>query len=177
MDAAGFVPVVLPAMRAPTTFAAALISLAGLALLGSGCAHGTIPGTEIEDTEENRKIIQLVEEYKSAVESLDTDAILALVSPNFYENNGNIDSDDDYDKKGLEKNLRENFERTKRIQLIVRIDDVQVEEDEGSAFAELYYRIRAHNEYPSGMKWETGSDRTRIEFERVGDKWMIVAGL
>lgn len=147
----------------------------GLAVLSSACAHSTIPGTEIEDTEENRAIIDVVEEYKNAVEAMDTDAILALVSPNFYENNGNIDESDDYDKKGLEQNLRANFGRTQRIQLILRIDDVGVEER--SAFAELYYQIRAQNEYPSGTKWETGSDRTRITFERVDDRWMIVAGL
>lgn len=146
-----------------------------IAALASACAHSTIPGTEIEDTEENREIIQLVEEYKNAVERLDTDAILALVSPSFFENNGNIDEADDYDKAGLGDNLRANFERTKRIQLILRIDDVQVEE--GKAFAELYYQIRAHNEYPAGTKWETGSDRTRLEFERVDDKWLIVSGL
>lgn len=165
-------PVVLPTMRLPGI---ALVLTLGLPVLTSACAHSTIPGTEIEDTEANRAIIQIVEEYKNAVEAMDTDAILALVSPNFYENNGNIDESDDYDKAGLEKNLRANFERTKRIQLILRIDDVQVEEQ--SAYAELYYQIRAHNDYPAGEKWETGSDRTRITFERVDDRWMIVAGL
>ena len=172
VDGPGLLPVVLPAMRLPGV---ALVLTLGLPVLTSACAHTTIPGTEIEDTEENRAIIRVVEEYKTAVEAMDTDAILALVSPNFYENNGNIDESDDYDKVGLGKNLRSNFERTKRIQLILRIDDVLVEEQ--TAYAELYYQIRAHNEYPAGLKWETGSDRTRLTFERVEDRWLIVAGL
>ena len=103
------------------------------------------------------------------------DAVMALVSPRFYENHGNIDAEDDYDYAGLEKNLRANFDRTERIQLLVRIDDIQVEED--SAFAEVYYQLRAQSTFPAGTKWQTGSDRTRIKFERVDDRWLIVAGL
>ncbi len=153
----------------------ALVLTCGLALAASACAHSNIPGTEIEDSEENREIVQLVQEYKQAVERLDTDAIMALVSPRFYENNGNVDTSDDYDYRGLESNLRSNFERTKRIQLMVRVDDVQV--DEQTAYAEVYYEIRAHNDYPAGLKWETGTDRTRLQFERIDDAWRIVAGL
>ncbi|MCA9555953.1 MAG: nuclear transport factor 2 family protein [Myxococcales bacterium] len=149
------------------------------ALLGaltlSACAHGTIPGTEIEDNDANRGILKLVEEYKQAVERMDVAAVMALVSPRFYEDNGNVDTSDDYDYKGLETNLRANFEHTKAIQLMLRVDDVKVEADE--AYAELYYQIRAHADYPSGPKWETGSDRTRLRFEKVDDRWLIVAGL
>ena len=146
-----------------------------LALTASACAHGQIPGTEIEDTEENRQILDLVNEYRSAVERLDAPAVMALVSPHFYENHGNIDASDDYDYNGLERNLTANFERTERIQLLVRVDDIQVEED--SAFAEVYYQLRAQNRFPAGTKWQTGSDRTRLRFERVDDTWKIVAGL
>ncbi|CAN0600543.1 unnamed protein product, partial [Laminaria digitata] len=53
--------------------------------------------------------------------------------------------------------------------------DVQV--DEQTAYAEVYYEIRAHNDYPAGLKWETGTDRTRLQFERIDDAWRIVAGL
>ena len=141
----------------------------------SACAHANIPGTEIEDTEENREILTLVEEYKQAVERLDADAVLALVSPRFYEDNGNTNEADDYDYNGLAKSLKESFERTRAMQLVLRIDAVEVED--ADAYAEVYYEIRAHNEYPSGMKWETETDRSRFRFERVDDKWLIIAGL
>jgi hypothetical protein len=59
----------------------------------------------------------------------------------------------------------------------IRVDMVEVDEEAGSAWAELYYRIHAQNEYPSGLKWESGSDRTRLRFERVEDRWLIIAGL
>lgn len=149
--------------------------LAALWIVSASCAHGTIPGTQIDDTEENREILALVDEYRRAVENLDADAILALVSPRFFENNGNTDSSDDYDFDGLRANLHSDFERTRSIQLVVRVDAVEVDED--SAFAEFYYQIRAHNNYPAGPRWETGSDRARLRFERVDDRWLIIAGL
>ena len=153
-----------------------VISAFFAAAVGAGaCAHKTIPRTAIEDTEENREIYRLVQAYEQALESLDADAVLALVSPNFYENNGNTDDADDYDFYGLKDNLAEDFRRTRTLQLDLRVDAIEVKEDE--AFAELFYRIRAQNEYPSGLKWETGSDRTRLQLERIDGKWLIVAGL
>ncbi|MEQ8279142.1 MAG: hypothetical protein RMA76_17055 [Deltaproteobacteria bacterium] len=148
--------------------------LASFALL-SACAHAKIPRTNIDDTEANREIIALVERYHEALESLDADAVLSMVSPRFYEDNGNTNDADDYDYNGLKMQLVEDFKRTRALQLDVRVDAVEVKESE--AYAELYYRIRAQNEYPSGVKWETGSDRTRLRFERADGKWLIVAGL
>ena len=141
----------------------------------AGCAGSMIPRTSIEDTDENREIYQLVQAYEQALESLDADAVIALVSPNFYENNGNTDDADDYDFYGLKDNLKRDFSRTRTLQLDLRVDAIEVDDDE--AFAEVYYQIRAQNEYPSGLKWETGADRTRLRLERIDGKWLIVAGL
>lgn len=151
------------------------LALVPLAFAMTACAHTNIPGTEIEDTDDNRKILAIVEEYQNAVERLDAVAVLALVSPRYYENNGNTDAADDYDFDGLAASLRASFGRTKAMQLVLRIDDIQVEED--AAFAEVYYEIRSQNNYPSGLKWETETDRSRLKFERVDNKWLIVAGL
>ena len=144
------------------------------AALGA-CAHGKIPRTSIDDTDENREIFRIVQAYEEAFENLDADALLSLVSPNFYENNGNTNDADDYDFTGLKHNLRKDFQRTRRVQLELRIDAIEVEEDR--AFAEVYFQIRAQNEYPSGLKWQTTNDRTRLRFERMDGKWLIVAGL
>lgn len=147
-----------------------------LALSLSACAHSKIGNTNIDDTEENREVLALIEDYKRAVESLDAEAVLALVSPEYYEDNGNTDSSDDYDYEGLKEALRQSFERTKAMQLILRVDAIEVMDDTG--FAELYYEYRAHNDYPSGMKWDTGTDRTRLRVVRNPEgKWRIVAGL
>lgn len=153
------------------------LALALALVATSACAHSKIPQTSIDDTEENREILQLVQEYQRAMEGRDSAAVLALVSPRFYEDNGNIDRADDYDYRGLVDQLGKDFERTKAMQLEVRVDAIEVEEE--SAFAEIYYTYRAHNEYPAGLQWDTGTDRTRLRFERSkdGGKWLIVGGL
>lgn len=147
-----------------------------LALGLGACAHAKIPETEIDDTPDNRAVLQLVEDYQNAMEALDADAVLALVSPSFYEDNGNTDSADDYDYDGLKTVLAESFERTRAMQLILRVDDIEVEEE--SAFAELRYEYRAQNDYPSGLKWDTGSDRTRLRLQKAPNgAWRIISGI
>ena len=42
-------------------------------------------------------------------------AVLALVSPRYYEDNGNTDRADDYDYNGLRTALPKDFSRTKAI--------------------------------------------------------------
>lgn len=139
------------------------------------CAHDPIPGTTIEDTPENRDILKVVEAYQQAIERRDSDALMALVSPRYFEDNGNSDKTDDYDYSGLKSSLPRDFSRTKAMQLTVRVDDVRVTENK--AFAEIFYTFRAQSEYPSGLQWESGSDRARIRFEKTDGRWLIVAGL
>lgn len=143
--------------------------------LFAACAHGKIQGTNIDDTDENREILRVVESYHRAVESRDADAVLAMVSPRYFEDNGNTDSADDYDYRGLSETLRSDFERTKAMQLEIRVDDVVVDEDH--AYAYIMYTVRGQADLPSGALWKTNTDRARITFERQGQKWLIVAGL
>ena len=89
------------------------VFLLALSLGICACAHSKIRGTQIDDTEENRAILLIVEEYHRAVEDLDADAVLALVSPKYFEDNGNTIEADDYDYKGLSDGLKANFSRTR----------------------------------------------------------------
>ena len=146
-----------------------------LPVLMLGCAHSKIPNTNIADTEENREILSVVENYTKAMESLDADAVLSLVSPRYFEDNGNSDKADDYDYDELKDKLSKEFKRTKKIQLEMRIDDVVVEEM--VAYAYIYYTYRAQSEFPTGTKWNTDSDRSRIVFERHNGRWLMLAGL
>lgn len=152
--------------------------LTGLLLsLFVGCAHGRIPNTNIPDSEENREIYGLVEKYRKSLEALDAAAVLALASPRFYENNGNTDPSDDYDFAGLQANLKQDFARTNRLFANFRVDAIEVHQD--TAWAEVYFQVRAHNRYPTGEKWDTVRDRTRLRFVRdtPGGPWKVIAGL
>jgi hypothetical protein len=152
-----------------------VLAFGAAAGLISSCVHSKIAGTNIDDTPDNHEIWSILETYQKAMESRDAEAVIALVSPRYYEDNGNSDRADDYDFNGLRTALPKDFSRTKALQLELRVDDIQVDDDK--AFAEVYYTYRAQNEYPSGLQWDTGSDRTRFRFEKTNGKWLLIGGL
>lgn len=152
-----------------------LARTASLCLALAACAHSKIPNTSIDDTDANREILARVFEYQKAMEALDADAVISMVSPRYFEDLGNTDKSDDYDYEQLKTDLKAEFDRTKKIQLELRVDDIQVEDEKAYAF--VYYTYRAHTEYPSGLKWKTDSDRTRFVFERDNGRWLLLRGL
>jgi ketosteroid isomerase-like protein len=148
-----------------------------LALIGVmfSCAHQKIQDTQIDDTPENREILDLIRSYHRAIESRDADAVLAMVSHRYYEDNGNTDQSDDYNFAQLSDTLKQDFERTKAMQLELRVDDIVIEEDTAEAF--IFYTVRGHAEFPAGTKWKTNTDRARITFTREDGAWKIISGL
>jgi hypothetical protein len=149
--------------------------LVALAVSLSACAHGKIAKTDIEDTPDNRAILDVMKSYQRAFEGRDADAVLALVSTRYFEDNGNTDRNDDYDYNGLKTALSKEFEKTKAARLEVRVDEIVVKEDK--AYATIYYQYRAQSEFPVGTKWKSSSDYARVRFERENGKWMIIAGI
>ncbi|MFO0725864.1 MAG: nuclear transport factor 2 family protein [Myxococcota bacterium] len=149
--------------------------LAACIFTASACAHSKIPGTEIDDTDENHEVLNVINAYTRAVESRDADAILAMVSPRYFEDNGNTDTRDDYDYKGLADTLKADFEHTSTIQLEVRVDDIKVKENTAEAY--ILYNVRGHADLPAGALWKTMTDRARMRFERQGNKWLILSGI
>jgi ketosteroid isomerase-like protein len=150
--------------------------LAWAALAGSvACAHAKIPETQLDDTPENREVLDVMSAYQRAFEGRNADKILELISPTFYEDNGNTDVADDYDRGGLADSLRKEFERTKKVQLELRIDDIQVDDGQASAF--VFYTLRAQNDFPAGEKWQTTTDRARVQLEKQDGRWLIRSGI
>jgi ketosteroid isomerase-like protein len=154
-----------------------LASAVLVAMWAGACAHATIPHTEIEDTPENRQILKIVESYHRALENRDADALVILLSPRYYEDNGNVDSQDDYDLEGLREGIIKDFERTQRIQLDMKVEDIVVNDETETAFAYVLYSLKAQSDFPVGPKWKTSSDRARFEFERRNNRWLIVSGI
>ena len=153
----------------------AVVAIVALAIGAGACAHSKIPNTTVDDTEENRAIMDILATYQRAMENRDAAAVLELLSPRYFEDNGNTEPTDDYDFRGLEGSLAGEFERTKKIQLDLRIDDIVVEDEKAYAF--VYYTYRAETEFPSGTKWRNHSDRARLEFVQDEGRWLILSGL
>jgi hypothetical protein len=91
-----------------------------VALATGACAPSRIPNTDVPDTRENRDVIEIAEQYRRAVEQRDTRALLALTSPNYFEDGGTPAGDDDYGIEGLRRLLSIWSEEVRAVRYEVR---------------------------------------------------------
>ena len=86
-----------------------------LLLLGSTGVHcagnKVIPGTRIKDEPRNREVIQVMERYRRALESLKVADLMAMAHPHYYEHSGTPTGADDYGYKGLLKVIRKRMKQ------------------------------------------------------------------
>ena len=141
-----------------------------------GCAHSTIPGTDIQDTEDNRSVLKVLDQLQKALQARDSDTVLSLVSPTYFEDMGTIDNRDDFGFEEFRDSiLNQNIEKIAELYLKIDVHDVQVEGDQ--AFIDIRYRTRAKLSLPSGSTWTQDSDFSRVSFAREQGRWLVVSGL
>jgi hypothetical protein len=70
-----------------------------------GCETKTIPNTRVEDTPENREIVDFVEKYRHAVEERDSTGLLQMASKDYYDDMGTPAGEDDVDYDTLKDGL------------------------------------------------------------------------
>ena len=158
-------------------FAALALSAAAV----TGCKPDLLPGTNLEDTDENRAVLEFMGKYKLAVESRDAAKVLDLVAPDYFEDMGTVETDDDYGSEKLQRELADNFAKTKEIRLDLIIQKIEPKEDSAIVNVDYKYVQRALLDLPAGEKWVTHSDVNRLVLRRVGedakDGFLIVSGL
>lgn len=163
-------------MRYSTRWASG-VALGAVTLLGGACGGGTLPRTEIPDTDDNREIYDRVLHYRDLMEERNVDGILEMVSRDYYENNGTTETDrDDYGYETLRDEvlpkLRENIQA---VQYQVLLRRIEVDDDRARADFEYFYRFKFVEGGEEG--WAQKNDFNRLEFKREDGTWKIVAGL
>lgn len=152
-------------------------------LLGTtviGCATKYIPKTMIEDTEENRQLVSVVENYRTAMESLDANRILELAAPNYYDTSGTPMPDDDVDLTGLKEFFQNYFSKIKALRLVVRVEKVLPdEEDENKMNIDFRYIVRYQMALPVGDLWKSDEELKRMTLVRQSEAspWLILNGM
>jgi hypothetical protein len=148
-----------------------LLPLLALAL---ACTPRYLQGTEIRDTPDTRAIANALEAYRQAMERRDPQAVLALVAPNYYDNSGTPDPEDDVDRAGLERRL-EDLAQISGLRLQLTVRDIQVKVDTGEAevFFDQYYRVAT----PNGSVARHDADVHRMTLARVNGRWLFTSGL
>jgi hypothetical protein len=163
-------------VRAQLLMRSFLLLIFGLAGSMLGCATKHIPNTYVEDTQENREVIDFLEKYRKAVEDRDTGALLAMTSKGYFDDMGTPTGEDDVDYDGLAAGL----ERLRgevlsaRYQISYRgltyITDNRV-------LVDLVYTGWFKVETPKGPEWRRRLEPHRIVLAREDSRLKIVSGL
>jgi ketosteroid isomerase-like protein len=148
--------------------------IAGMTL---GCAPRQIPNSTVEASDANLAVWAVVQAYRRALEERDTDALLAIVSPDYFDNNSTTDvGSDDYGYRVVQERmlpiLSDNIEK---VRIDLRLREVRVSGDR--AFARFEQRIRFLFSEGGQDGWETLNDFNELAFSWEGDGWRIVSGL
>ena len=136
-----------------------LVALLSVVALGGACAPALIPGTSVEDSEENRQVLEFLNKYRRAVIDKNLDGVVSLCAPDYFEDNGTVEQTDDYGLAQLRDKLGHTLGQTKEIQLEIIVQTIERDEAEPKAPLRVVYRYnqRALLTFPAGDKWITVS--------------------
>lgn len=154
-----------------------LLSLAVLSPL-AGCARDVIPNTDVEDTAENREVIEFVERYRHAVEERDVPAMLAAASPRYYDDNGTPTGGDDLDFEGLREKLASWREQVLDVRYEMRYRRVTFVNNTDRVLVDYTYTGSFRVETPEGERWSRRLADNRLVLAQ-GDEgeFQILSGM
>ncbi|MDX2010491.1 MAG: DUF4440 domain-containing protein [Myxococcaceae bacterium] len=153
--------------------------LVGVLLL-AGCAR-KIPGTEIDDTSDSRAILDVMTAYRSAVEQRNAQAIINLADPNFRDDGGSSNPDDDLDYTTLYTSLANRFQRIEDVRLDMNVR--RMEFDDETKAARVTYTYTLSFKMPTlSTRTQTDTDIKQMVLKRSPDgdgkaRWRIVSGI
>jgi hypothetical protein len=147
-----------------------------LLLVALGCAHRNIPNTDVQDTSDNRKIINFCEQYRKAVERRNTALLLELAHPKYYEDGGNADSSDDIDRAGLEEFLKTKFSQAKAIRYEIRYRSIN-KGRQGEILVDYTYSASYKIPTKKGEVWRRSVADNRLELVADGESFRILSGM
>lgn len=141
----------------------------------AGCATHYIPNTDVEDNDDNRKLIAFCERYRHAVENKDIATLLKLAGRNYFEDGGNIDPTDDIDYAGLKGYLTSKFQDATAIRYEIRYR--KVSKDRKLIFVEYTYSASYRIPGLKTEEWRHPVTDNRLELVPYQDEYRIVAGM
>lgn len=155
---------------------ASLLTLSLGLLSLSACSQHLIPNTDVEDTTQNRDLIQFCEDYRHAVELQDINALMAMAHPDYYEDGGNVDATDDLDYTGLRGYLEGEFKNAKAIRYEMHYRRVSRDEDQRWNIA---YTYTASYKLPDGEgdRWHREVAENQLTLLPTDEGFLVVAGM
>jgi hypothetical protein len=147
-----------------------------LVLTTSACATAKILNTDLEDSPENRKVVEFCESYRHAVEERNVPLLLKLASDRYYEDGGNTNVEDDIDFNGLKDYLSTKFLQTKAIRYEIRYRKVSVTE-RNDVYVDYTFSASYRIPGVKGDEWRHTVADNRLVLVPVKDEYRIVSGM
>ena len=156
-----------------------VLAFGALSALG-GCAHQEyFAGTTIPRTEENRKIIETVEQYRQRLLARNIEGLLVLASDKYFEDSGTPRSDDDYGYDGLKQVLANQLKRVKSMRYEIEYRTINVTGAEPTKRAEVEVFLDGSFELAAeaGDRYRRVNDYHHFVLEQKGDEWKFLSGM
>ncbi|MBI1948104.1 MAG: hypothetical protein HYS27_20605 [Deltaproteobacteria bacterium] len=159
---------------------APLLIVTLIVMLAASCAPALIPGTSVEDSPENRQVLEFLNKYRKAVIEKNLDGVVGLCAEDYFEDNGTVEQKDDYGLAQLRDKLGRALGQTKEIQLEIIVQAIERDQAKEHAPVRVVYRYnqRALVAFPAGEKWITVSDVNRLVLrDDAAGGFLITSGL
>ncbi|MBI4512358.1 MAG: hypothetical protein HY698_22190 [Deltaproteobacteria bacterium] len=144
-------------------------------LWGCGAPAQYIPGTRVPESEENRNIVETVEQYRLAVERRDAPALLAMASKNYWEDGGTPTGADDYGYEGLKDVLSTRFQHAESIRYSMRY--MNIGRQDTRAFVDVLIDASFTIKAERGPVRMDKKDQNRLVLEHDGKRWFFISGM
>lgn len=141
------------------------------------CASSTryVPGTKLVDTDENRRIIGAIEQYRLAMERRDAGALLSMASKNYWEDGGTPVGSDDYGYDGLRDVLATRFQRAESVRYNMRYMGLRRERN--VAYVEVLVDASYTISTAGGPVRQEMRDQNQLVLEFDGRRWLFLSGM
>ena len=150
--------------------------LAFLAFVLGGCVKEKyIPYTRVIDTPVNREVLKVVEAYRLAIERKDAPALLTMASPDYFEDSGTPQADDDYGYEGLKQVLARRLTQVEQIRYSLQYMKIEIRDK--IALVDVYIDGSFQIHTPQGMKWDRKQEPHRMELINDGKRWLFRRGM
>jgi len=142
----------------------------------SACAPHRIPGTDIDDTDDTRAILSVIEKYRRAMEARDAEALLQLASSNFKDDAGTGTPADDLDYPTLQQVLPKRLSEVQDLRLDLTVKKILV--DPKTNTAQAVYNFNTSFRIPRyAQKTQQESGLKMMTLTRDGEGWKLVSGI
>jgi hypothetical protein len=142
----------------------------------AGCATTQIPNTRVEDTKENREILEFVEQYRKAVEARDSVSLLKMASEYYFDDMGTSAGEDDIDYDGLKAGLARLRNEVMATRYQISYRGLTTLSDE-RLMVDLLYTGWFKLQTPDGPQWRRRLEPHRIVLAREDKALKIVSGM